>query len=739
MNSVIDKEKKLDKEKYLNSLINLYGESAIDLDKISLAFDFGKKAHENQARKTGEPYFTHPVSVSLILAELKMDTETIIGALLHDVIEDTIYTYDDVKERFGENVAKLVDGVTKLGKFKFNSREEFEAENLRKMFLAMAEDVRVILIKLADRLHNIRTLSSLPEEKQKRISQETLEIYAPIAHRLGIFKIKSELEDTSLRYLHPNIYKQILNLVNQKSSERERDIALVVHTLKKALADYKPDAEVYGRPKSFYSIYQKMYVHKKNFNEIFDVTAVRILVDTVEECWNVLGIVHSLWTPIHGRLKDYISVPKPNMYRSLHTTVIGGTIGKPFEIQIRTKEMHRMAEYGIAAHWKYKTQTTENEQSIEKKLNWVRQLIEDQQEYDSPKEFVDTLKFELVSGSVYVCTPQGKVLELPSGATPVDFAYKIHSAVGNSCVGAKVDGRIVPLNYILQNGKIVEILTSKNSSGPSRDWLKFVKSSMARTKIKHWFKKQNREENIEKGKEILERELHRNNFNPSVLQEKIFQNAILEKLTIKTMDDLYAAIGYGGIMTSQVIPKVRSFVKEQDKLKLVESNQPEDFFDPYSKAGVEKIKADKGIIVEGVGGTYIKLAKCCSPVPGDDIIGFITRGRGVTVHRSDCKNLEKSEEAKNRYINVRWALENKVSYNSILVINAYDRPGLLSDVSLTLADMNAAVNGVNARKDKDGIAVMKFDVGIIDKEHLEKIMRKFKSVEGVIEVRRVNS
>ncbi len=729
----------LDKKKYLDNLREVYGNSDIDYDRISLAYDFGEKAHDGQLRKTGEPYFTHPVSVSLILSELRMDTDTLISALLHDVIEDTIFTFDDIKDRFGENVAILVDGVTKLGKFKFNSKEEFEAENLRKMFLAMAEDVRVILVKLADRLHNIRTLGSLSEEKQKRISKETLEIYAPIAHRLGIFRIKNELEDTSLRYLHPNIYKQILNLVNQKSSERERDIALVVSILKDALKDYKPDAEIYGRPKNYYSIYKKMYVQKKNFNEIFDVIAVRIIVDTVEECWNVLGIVHSLWTPIQGRLKDYISVPKRNMYRSLHTTVIG-TIGKPFEIQIRTKEMHQMAEYGIAAHWKYKSQSKGSvEEGIDKKLTWIRQLIEDQHDYESPKEFVDTLKFELVSGSVYVCTPQGKVIELPSGATPVDFAYKIHSAVGNSCVGAKVDGRIVPLNYILENGKIVEILTSKNSSGPSRDWLKFVKSSMAKNKIKHWFKKQNREENVEKGKEMLERELQRNNIETKILNDKTFQSAVFEKLTLKTIEDLYAAIGYGGIMTSQVIPRARHFVRDQEKEKIKLSNDLKEILESEPRPSYKKVHGEKGVIVEGIGGTYVKLAKCCSPVPGDEIIGFITRGRGVTVHQAHCKNLEKTEEARRRHIKVRWAVEAEVSYNSFLQIKAYDQPGLLSEVSLTLVDLNATVNGVNARKDKNGIAIMKFDVGILDRGHLEKIMKKFRNMEGVIEVKRVNS
>ncbi len=728
----------LDKGRYLKQLKEIYGDDYIDYDKISLAYDFGKLAHSKQKRRSGEPYFIHPEAVSLILAELKMDTDSIVGGLLHDVVEDTEYNYDDVAERFGENVAKLVDGVTKLGKINFDTREEFEAENLRKMFLAMAEDVRVIIIKLADRLHNTRTLQHMPPEKQQYKSKETLEIYAPIAERLGIFAIKQELEDTSLKYLHPDIYHRIVSLVDQKKGEREQNIEQVVAELKDALKNYKPDAEIYGRAKTYYSIYRKMYVQNRNFNELFDITAVRIVVDTVEECWGVLGLVHSLWTPIHGRLKDYISLPKQNMYRSLHTTVIG-SIGKPFEIQIRTKEMHQMAEYGIAAHWKYKSGSGGGvEETIDKKLDWIRHLIEDQQDYDSPKEFVDTLKFELVSSSVYVCTPEGKVIELPSGSTPVDFAYKIHSDVGNSCVGAKVDGRIVPLNYILESGKIVQILTSKTSNGPSRDWLKFVKSSMARNKIKRWFKKQNREENIEKGSELLEREMQRYNIPTNLLNRKELQNIILDKLSVKTFDDLYASIGYGGIMTSQVIPSIKQYNKSKNLSEAEGKKDIRDIFDTSQDKQSVPTTNEKGVIVEGIGATYVKLAKCCSPVPGDKIIGFITRGRGVTVHQSDCSNLEKSESAMARHINVRWANMEESSYNCSLQITAYDQTGLLSEVSLTFADLNASVNAVNARRDKNGIAFMKFDIGVSDKKHLEKIVTTLKNMQGTLDVKRIN-
>ncbi len=726
----------ISKDIFLVKLKLVYGEDGLDYDRIIAAYDFGKMAHEGQVRKSGEPYFTHPIEVALILSELKMDTDTIISGLLHDVIEDTVYTYEDISQRFGEPVAKLVDGVTKLGKVKYRNSEEFETENLRKMFLAMAEDIRVILIKLSDRLHNIRTLMFMKPEKQVKIARETLEVYAPIAHRLGIFKIKWELEDTCLSYIEPQKYKQILNLVNQKKSERDKDIETIVAELRRALTNYKPNAEIYGRPKNYYSIYRKMFVQKRNFDEIFDITAVRIIVDTQEECWGVLGIVHSLWTPIQGRLKDYISVPKANMYRSLHTTVLG-KIGKPFEVQIRTKEMHQMAEYGIAAHWKYKAggkSSYDNEKMLDEKLVWLRQIIEDEENYESSKDFVDSMKFEIVSSKVYVTTPMGKVIELPAGSTPVDFAYKIHSDVGNRCIGAKVDGRIVPLNFILENGKIVEIITSKNSGGPSRDWLTFVKSSMAKNKIKNWFKKQNREDNIEKGREMLEREVIRNGFKPSLLNETNLQSEILGKLSAKTMDDVYASIGYGGILTNQVIPKIRRYYRNQmAKEYIVDENQLKTV---EKSPSFEDVKSEKGIIVDGIGGTYVKLAKCCSPVKGDDIIGFITRGKGVTVHQPDCPNLDKSEAGKKRYIPVRWSDDEKVSYVSEIQITAYDQKGLLTQISLMMSEANIAINGVNARKTAEGIAIIRLGIEIDNKEQLNSIIRKFRAMEGVIDVRR---
>ncbi len=731
----------ISKDVFIVKLKAVYGDDGLDYDRIEAAYDFGKMAHTGQVRKSGEPYFIHPIEVSLILSGLKMDTDTIISGLLHDVVEDTVYTFDDVADRFGITVAKLVDGVTKLGRVRYQNTEEFETENLRKMFLAMAEDIRVIIIKLADRLHNIRTLMYMPPEKQLRIARETIEIYAPIAHRLGIFKIKWELEDRCLSYIEPEIYKQILNLVNQKKSARDRDIELICEQLRKALATYKPDAEIYGRPKNYYSIYRKMYIQKRNFDEIFDITAVRVIVDTQEECWGVLGIVHSLWTPVQGRLKDYISVPKVNMYRSLHTTVIG-KIGKPFEVQIRTKEMHQMAEYGIAAHWKYKLGSAgqADEKSLDEKLIWLRQMIEDEDNYESSKEFVDSLKFEIVSSKVYVTTPKGKVIELPAGSTPVDFAYKIHSDVGNRCIGAKVDGKMVPLNFILENGKIVEILTSKNSGGPSRDWLTFVKSTMAKNKIKSWFKKQNREENIEKGHEMLVREVVRNGFKPTLLNNSNLQKEVLAKLSTKSMDDLYAAIGYGGILTHQVIPKIREFYKREARNNMLAVNGDIRSHKDYDSIYDKEVKSEKGIVVEGVGGTYVKLAKCCSPVKGDDIIGFITRGKGVTVHQIDCPNLEKTESARERYITVRWSDdEHKVSYRSEIQISAYQQQGLLTEISVMMSECKAGVNGVNARITNDGLAVVKLGIEIESKEQLDKIIAKFRNMEGVLDVRRVLS
>lgn len=727
----------MNREIYLQKLqaLNLQG---INIERVAQAYDFGAKAHDGQFRKSGEPYFIHPAEVSLILAELEMDDDTLIAGLLHDVIEDTHYTYQDISNLFGESVAYLVDGVTKLGKIHYETKEEREAENLRKMFLAMAEDIRVILIKLADRLHNIRTLKFQTDDKKREKAQETLEIYAPIAHRLGIFKIKWELEDLSLLYIDPEGYYDLVARVNKKRSEREAYIHDVISQLNEELKNVGIYAEIYGRPKNFYSIYKKMVFQHKSFNEIFDITAVRVILDSVKDCYGVLGIVHTLWKPIPGRFKDYIAMPKANMYQSLHTTLISG-VGDPFEIQIRTKEMHAVAEYGIAAHWKYKEGNASDKESqdLDHKLSWLRSMMEVQKDLESPTEFMDSLKFELTSNQVYVFTPQGKVVELPAGSTPVDFAYKIHSAVGNKCVGAKVDGRIVPLNFVLENGKIIEIITSKTAAGPSRDWLKFVKSTEAKNKIKHWFKKERREENIEKGKEMLEREIRRNGFHMKDFLKSEWQETILKRLTVRTLEDLYASVGYGGILTGQVIPKIRELYKEDERKQRENHSialEQQEYRAPSKKAD----KGNQGIIVEGIENTLVRFAKCCSPVPGDRIIGFITRGRGVTVHRMDCSNLETHEEARSRYIEVHWAKDEVVSYQSEVQVVAQDRKGLLSEITMLMAETNVVVNGVNARRTKDDIALINLNLEIQNTEQLTRIINKFKSMPDVIDVKRVS-
>ncbi len=722
----------MDVNRFIEKL-RTYGLSGIDYDVMKSAYQFGDMAHTGQMRKSGEPYFTHPVEVCFILAELEMDQDTLIAGLLHDVIEDTPYTFENIAERFGKSVAHMVDGVTKLDKIHYETREEHEADNVRKMFLAMAEDIRVILIKLADRLHNLRTLKFQTDDKKVQKAKETLEIYAPIAHRLGIFKIKWELEDISLLYLDPKGYYDLVAKISKKRSARESFINEVIDRLHKELDRVDIHAEVTGRPKNFYSIYKKMHYQHKNFEEIFDITAVRIIVESVKDCYGALGVVHNTWKPIPGRFKDYISMPKANMYQSIHTTLISEK-GEPFEVQIRTEEMHHIAEYGIAAHWKYK-EGAQDIGKLEEKLAWLRQSMELQKESERPEEFVESLKADIFSSMVYVFTPKGKAIELPAGSTPVDFAYKIHSGVGNSCIGAKVDGRIVPLNFVLDNGKIVEIITSKTASGPSRDWLKFVKSSEARNKIKRWFKQERREENIEKGKEIIEREIRRNGFKIADCLKPEFQEKILRKLSVKTMDDLYAAVGYGGISTTQVIPKIRDLYKaqakdEQASIALQESE--------YHKNKKQRRKRDdSGIVVEGLEDTTVRFAKCCNPLPGDSAIGYITRGRGVTVHRSDCTNLENTEEVRSRFIEVSWRAGEEVAYQTEIQIIANDRKGLLAEVTNLMNEINVTVSGVSARRTKEGVALINLIIEINNTEELNRIINKFKAQQEIIDVRRV--
>lgn len=707
-----------------------------DIGKITRAYQFGEMAHQGQLRKSGEDYFIHPIHVSIILAELELDEDTIIAALLHDVVEDTSITLKDVELLFGKDVMVLVDGVTKLTKMSFLSKEERQVENIRKMFMAMAKDIRVILIKLADRLHNIRTLEYQTPQKKQEKAKETLEIYSPIANRLGIFKMKWELEDLSLKFLDPEGYDELVNKVKKKRSERESIINGYIDQLQDEIDDLSLKSEIYGRPKSFYSIYRKMKYQMKEFEEIYDLTAIRVIVDDVKDCYSVLGIVHTLWKPIPGRFKDYIAMPKSNMYQSLHTTVMGSD-GEPFEIQIRTVEMHEVSEYGIAAHWKYKEGGNKQNNNMENRLTWLRQMMEWQSDMDS-SEFMKSLKIDIFNTEVFVFTPNGEVIELPVGSTPVDFAYKIHSAVGNRCIGAKVDGRIVPLNFQLTNGVRVDILTSKTASGPSRDWLKFVKSSQAKTKIKQWFKKERKEENIEKGKDMLDRDLRKNNFKPKAILQADFMEHVLKRLSCNTLDDLYAAIGYGGILLSQVTPKIRELQREEEKKSKPQTTE-EHIEEMNRPVRDKKKKSDQGVTVKGVEDVLIRFAKCCSPVPGDDIIGYITRGRGITVHRSDCTNFEKSEDSKNRFIEVEWTKEEKSSYSTEIQIIAPDRKGLLSEITILISENDLFVTGVNAKISKNNIAIIHLNIEISDINQLNKLINKLKSMPEIIEVKRVGA
>lgn len=721
-------------ETYISKLKHLNNE--YDFAHIIEAYNFAKEAHSGQKRKSGEDFFIHPLHVSLILAELKMDEETIIASLLHDVIEDTEVSKDEIEEKFGEVIAQLVDGVTKLGKIHYESKEKLQAENLRKMFLAMAEDIRVILIKLADRLHNLRTLQFMPDHKKKEKAKETLEIYAPIAHRLGISTMKWELEDKSLQYLEPEYYYELVDKIKSKRSEREKIINKNIDKLKEAAEnqfDLDGDINIYGRAKHFYSIYKKMKDKNKSFDEIFDLIAIRILVDDVKDCYSILGICHTIWKPIPGRFKDYIAMPKSNMYQSLHTTVITET-GDTLEIQIRTREMHKIAEYGIAAHWKYKKSgKNDTNEQIERKLNWIKQVMEYQKETEDPEMFIDSLKIDLYVNEVFVFTPDGDVKELPKGSTPIDFAYAVHSEVGNQCVGAKVNGKIVPLNYELSTGEIVSVITKKNS-GPSRDWLNIVQSNKAKNKIKRWFKHERRDENIEKGRSILESTIKRSSISLDEVHEKDWLDPIIEKLNLKTKDDLYEAIGYGGVLLKQVIPKLKE-LKREDRKK-TQPTQPKKKH--LKRASKRKKSKDLGVEVKGLDDTLTRFAKCCHPVPGDEIIGYVTSGRGITIHRVDCPNLKDLKEQKHRFIEVNWHSDNEgKSYEARIQIVAHDRKKLLSEITLLINKENFRVNGLNARTDKGDIAYIEVQVEINSKSHLSELVRELKNIKGVMEINRI--
>ena len=712
----------------------IYGEESYH--RVKKAYDFAEKAHSGQYRSSGEPFIVHPLEVALILIDLGLDIDTIAAGLLHDVVEDTGVKIEELEAIFGSEVAKLVDGVTKLGKIAYKTKEEQQVENLRKMFLAMAKDIRVIIIKLADRLHNLRTLEYVDEDKQREKAYETLEIYAPLAHRLGIFKIKWELEDISLRYIDPKGYYDLVEKVAVKRREREAYIQDVIQTLKEKMAEANIEGEIEGRPKHFYSIYRKMYMQHKSFEEIYDLLAIRVIVNTVKDCYGVLGIAHTLWKPIPGRFKDYIAVPKPNMYQSIHTTVIGPK-GELFEIQIRTWEMHRTAEYGIAAHWKYK-EGRKSHSELDEKLAWLRQILEWQSDLKDAREFMETLKIDLFTDEVFVFTPKGDVIDLPKGAIPLDFAYAIHSDVGNRCIGAKVNGKIVSLDYQLKTGDIVEILTSSSQNhGPSRDWLKMVKTSRAKNKIKQWFKKERREENIVKGKEMLEKEARKQGYTLSQLLKTEWVESIWKKYGFNSLDDMYAAIGYGGITTNQVLLRL---IDEYKKANKAEPQKIHDLtFKEKNKQQKQRKPAGRGVKVKGIENVMVRFSKCCNPLPGDEIIGYITRGRGVSIHRTDCVNLKDPFIEQERFIEVEWTDQYKASYSAEIQIEAQDRQGLLADITKVMSDMNIDVTAVNARTTKRKQVVINLTLEVNNIDQLDRVMGQVKKISNVTDVFRVNS
>lgn len=733
------------KQEFLDYLQSL--NSDLDMKLIEEAYDLGEKAHAGQFRKSGEAYFVHPVEVAKILAELEMDSKTIAASLLHDVVEDTDYTIEQIQEEFGEEIGILVDGVTKLGTLKFESKEERQAENLRKMFLAMTKDIRVLIIKLADRLHNMRTINFMTDEKIVEKCNETLEIYAPLAHRLGISRIQFELEDLALKALEPEIYYSLVSGVRMKKHKKEDYLNEVIAEIKDAIADLKIEYEIYGRYKHYYSIYKKMK-KGKSLDEIFDLAAIRIIVDSLKDCYAVLGIVHTLWKPIPGRFKDYIAMPKPNMYQSLHTTLIGNH-GDPFEVQIRTKEMHRVAEYGIAAHWKYKEGVTTQEDT-EKKLAWLRQTIEWQKEMSDPKEFMESLKVDLFSNQVFVFTPKGTVIELPAGSTPLDFAFKIHSEVGIKCVGAKVNGKMVPLGHILENGNIVEVITNANSKGPSIDWLNIVKSSQAKNKIRQWLRKENRPENLEKGKDALEKAVRRKEYPAQAIMKQQWLSRIAKSFKYQNLDDLYVAIGYGGVPANKVANMLVDFFREEKKEELKQQQQQKTLAElEQQQAGQGSSQKEKltkkdasGVRVKGVDNLMIRFAKCCTPVPGDEIIGFITKGRGISVHRKDCANmLSVPEEEKGRFIQVEWDEEDQSahSYEAEISILAEDRKGLLLDISIVMQEMDVNVRSLNVKTTKDKIATFSMIVNITAKDQLSKILTRLRSIPSIVDAYRATS
>ncbi len=703
-----------------------------DVKLITKAYEYANRYHEEQKRKSGEPYIVHPLEVAYIVSTLELDDNAICAALLHDVVEDTPATLEEMKKEFNEEIAILVDGVTKLGKIaSYIDKEEEQVENYRKFFLAMAKDIRVVMIKLADRLHNMRTLKHLSDDRKIAIAKETRQLYAPLANRLGIYSIKWELEDLSLLYLEPDAYKELVEAINSKREEREKFINDIILEIRKKLKEVRIEAEVYGRPKHLYSIHRKMQKDNKSIEQIYDLFAMRIIVNSVKDCYAALGLVHELYKPMPGRFKDYIAVPKPNMYQSLHTTLIGNG-GTPFEIQIRTWDMHRVAEYGIAAHWAYKE--GKNISASDEKLSWLRETLEWQKETNDDRDFMNKLKFDLFDEDVFVFTPKGDIKALPAGSIPIDLAYMIHEQVGNRMIGVKINSKMVPITTPLQNGDIVEIVTSDNTKGPSRDWLKIVKTTQARSKIQNWFKKAQREENTAKGKELVEKELKRIGMSFAQLFKTEWIEKALQRYKYNTLDDCYAAIGFGAISPAKIITRLLEEYKKEHKEEEIENKINE----LRQNKRPDKSKVSKsGIIVKGIDNCLVKLSRCCNPLPGDDIIGYITKGRGVSVHRADCINCKELLTEEQRLIEVSWYKENNASYMAELEIYANDRNGLLADVTVAVGDLKAKIVSINARTVQNNrVAIITIGLEVVDIEMLNKVIKVIRKVDSVYDVHR---
>lgn len=713
-----------------------------DLQRIKVAYEFADQAHHGQVRKSGEPYILHPLAVAEILVNMGMDVTSIIAALLHDVVEDTTVSLESVEKQFGHTCAMIVDGLTKLEKIQFKSKEEHQNENYRKMFVAMAQDMRVILIKLADRLHNMRTLKYQSEESQRRIADETLEIFVPIAHRLGISAIKWEMEDIALRYLNPQQYYRIVNLMQKKRAEREQYINDVVTNIKDKLMEMGIEGEISGRPKHIYSIYKKMTTRNKQFGEIYDLLAIRVIVDNIKDCYASLGIIHTLWKPMPGRFKDYVAMPKENMYQSLHTTVIGPN-GEPLEVQIRTVEMHRTSEYGIAAHWAYKEGSVASQGSLSfgEKLAWFQEILELQKETSNAAEFMESVKMDFFSDLVFVFTPKGEVIELPAGSVPLDFAFRIHTEVGNRTIGAKVNGRIVPLDHKLKTGDIVEILTSKHSYGPSQDWIKIAQSSHAKSKIKQWFKKEKREENVAKGRELIERELKRLGIDPPTLMTDDRMLEACKKFNFADIEDMLSAVGFGGITAAQICTKLteklRRETEEAEKAALELTSERKEMKAPQAEKE-RKGRPTNGVRVVGIDNCLVRFARCCNPVPGDDITGYITRGRGVSVHRCDCTNIPTEEgDEGSRVIEVEWVEAVEANYSVEIEITGHDRRGFLNEVLQAVSESKTMISAVSGRTDKNKMAMIHMTILIRNIDHLQSVVDKIKRVKDIYSVTRI--